>query len=144
MKFYIYNLGCKVNSYESNIMMEDLERCGFVKGTETDSDIYIINTCTVTNTSDNKSMKTIRKVLRLYPDKIVVACGCMTQVNSLYLKDLNVSIIIGNHGKSKITEYINKYLEDKKQIIDIPKNLLHFFLVSLYSSNTSVSIIFNA
>ena len=119
MKFYIYNLGCKVNSYESNIMMEDLERCGFVKGTETDSDIYIINTCTVTNTSDNKSMKTIRKVLRLYPDKIVVACGCMTQVNSLYLKDLNVSIIIGNHGKSKITEYINKYLEDKKQIIDI-------------------------
>ena len=58
MKFYIYNLGCKVNSYESNIMMEDLERCGFVKGTETDSDIYIINTCTVTNTSDNKSMKT--------------------------------------------------------------------------------------
>jgi len=119
MKFYIYNLGCKVNSYESNIMMEDLERCGFVKGTETDSDIYIINTCTVTNTSDNKSMKTIRKVLRLYPDKIVVACGCMTQVNSLYLKDLNVSIIIGNHGKSKITEYINKYLKDKKQIIDI-------------------------
>ena len=119
MKFYIYNLGCKVNSYESNIMMEDLERCGFVKGTETDSDIYIINTCTVTNTSDNKSMKTIRKVLRLYPDKIVVACGCMTQVNSLYLKNLNVSIIIGNHGKSKITEYINNYLEDKKQIIDI-------------------------
>ena len=119
MKFYIYNLGCKVNSYESNIMMEDLERCGFVKGTETDSDIYIINTCTVTNTSDNKSMKTIRKVLRLYPDKIVVACGCMTQVNSLYLKNLNVSIIIGNHGKSKITEYINKYLKDKKQIIDI-------------------------
>lgn len=119
MNFYIYNLGCKVNSYESNIMMEDLERCGFVKGTETDSDIYIINTCTVTNTSDNKSMKTIRKVLRLHPDKIVVACGCMTQVNSLYLKDLNVSIIIGNHGKSKITEYIKKYIKDKKQIIDI-------------------------
>ena len=119
MKFYIYNLGCKVNSYESNIMMEDLERCGFSKGNETDSDIYIINTCTVTNTSDNKSMKTIRKALRLHPDKIIVACGCMTQVNSLYLKDLNVSIIIGNHGKSKITEYINKYLKDKKQIIDI-------------------------
>lgn len=119
MKFYIYNLGCKVNSYESNIMMEDLERCGFSKGNETDSDIYIINTCTVTNTSDNKSMKTIRKALRLHPDKIIVACGCMTQVNSLYLKDLNVSIIIGNHGKSKIAEYINKYIKDKKQIIDI-------------------------
>lgn len=119
MKFYIYNLGCKVNSYESNIMLEDLERCGFSKGNETDSDIYIINTCTVTNTSDNKSMKTIRKALRLHPDKIIVACGCMTQVNSLYLKDLNVSIIIGNQGKSKIAEYINKYIKDKKQIIDI-------------------------
>ena len=119
MKFYIYNLGCKVNSYESNIMLEDLERCGFSKGNETDSDIYIINTCTVTNTSDNKSMKTIRKALRLHPDKIIVACGCMTQVNSLYLKDLNVSIIIGNQGKSKIAEYINKYMNDKKQIIDI-------------------------
>ena len=119
MKFYIYNLGCKVNSYESNIMAEDLERSGFIKGNEDDSDIYIINTCTVTNTSDNKSMKTIRRVLRLYPNKIVVACGCMTQVNSLFLKDLNVSIIIGNHGKSKITQYINEYLKDKKQIIDI-------------------------
>lgn len=119
MKFYIYNLGCKVNSYESNIMAEDLERSGFIKGNEDDSDIYIINTCTVTNTSDNKSMKTIRRVLRLYPNKIVVACGCMTQVNSLFLKDLNVSIVIGNHGKSKITQYINEYLKDKKQIIDI-------------------------
>ena len=119
MKFYIYNLGCKVNTYESNIMKENLESNGFIAGSDTDSDIYIINTCTVTNTSDNKSMKMIRRVKRLYPDKIIIACGCMTQVNSLYLKDLDVSIILGNKGKSKISDYIKRYINDKKQIVDI-------------------------
>lgn len=119
MKFYIYNLGCKVNSYESNIMKENLEANGYVQGNEEDSDIYIINTCTVTNTSDNKSLKIIRRVLRNHPNKITVACGCMTQVNSVYLKDLDVKVIIGNKGKSKIVDYINEYIKTKKQIIDI-------------------------
>ncbi len=119
MKFYIYNLGCKVNSYESNIMKENLEANGYVQGNEDDSDIYIINTCTVTNTSDNKSLKIIRRVLRNHPNKITVACGCMTQVNSVYLKDLDVKVIIGNKGKSKIVDYINEYIKTKKQIIDI-------------------------
>ena len=119
MKFYIYNLGCKVNSYESNIMKENLEANGYVQGNEDDSDIYIINTCTVTNTSDNKSLKIIRRVLRNHPNSIIVACGCMTQVNSVYLKDLDVKVIIGNKGKSKIVDYINEYIKTKKQIIDI-------------------------
>ena len=119
MKFYIYNLGCKVNSYESNIMKENLEANGYVQGNENDSDIYIINTCTVTNTSDNKSLKIIRRVLRNHPNSITVACGCMTQVNSVYLKDLDVKVIIGNIGKSKIVDYINEYIKTKKQIIDI-------------------------
>lgn len=119
MKFYIYNLGCKVNSYESNIMKENLEANGYVQGNEDDSDIYIINTCTVTNTSDNKSLKIIRRVLRNHPNSITIACGCMTQVNSVYLKDLDVKVIIGNKGKSKIVDYINEYIKTKKQIINI-------------------------
>ena len=119
MKFYIYNLGCKVNSYESNVMKEALEDAGYIYGNEDDSDIYIINTCTVTNTSDNKSLKVIRRVLRNHPNSITIACGCMTQVNSLYLKEMNVKVIIGNKGKSKIVDYINEYLKTKKQIIDI-------------------------
>ena len=108
MKFYIYNLGCKVNSYESNVMKEALEDAGYIYGNEDDSDIYIINTCTVTNTSDNKSLKVIRRVLRNHPNSITIACGCMTQVNSLYLKEMNVKVIIGNKGKSKIVDYINE------------------------------------
>ena len=119
MKFYIYTLGCKVNTYESNVMRDKLINNGFIESNEEDSDIYIINTCTVTNTSDNKSLKTVRQVLRNYPGKIVVVVGCMTQVSSNLLDDLDVSIVLGNVGKSKIVDYINLYLKDKKKIVDI-------------------------
>lgn len=119
MKFYIYTLGCKVNTYESNVMRDKLLNNGFIESSEEDSDIYIINTCTVTNTSDNKSLKTVRQVLRNHPGKIVIVVGCMTQVSSGLLDDLDVSIILGNVGKSKIVDYINEYLKNKKKIVDI-------------------------
>lgn len=122
MKFYIYNLGCKVNSYEANIMSEDLIRHDFIVGTEEDSDIYIINTCTVTNTSDNKSLKTIRRALRKKDKAIVVVVGCMSQVNPECLDDLNVAVVLGNSGKSNISHYINEYLKTNKKIIDV-KNI---------------------
>ncbi|MBR6690056.1 MAG: tRNA (N(6)-L-threonylcarbamoyladenosine(37)-C(2))-methylthiotransferase MtaB [Bacilli bacterium] len=119
MKFYIYTLGCKVNTYESNVMKDKLINSGYIEGSENNSDIYIINTCTVTNTSDNKSLKVVRRVIKNYSKAIVVVVGCMTQVNSNLLKDLNVSIILGNSGKSKIVEYIEKYKRTNKPIIDI-------------------------
>jgi len=119
MKFYIYTLGCKVNTYESNVMKDNLINNGYIEGNETDSDIYIINTCTVTNTSDNKSLKVVRRVLKNYPSSIVIVVGCMTQVNPDILKDLNVSIILGNSGKSKIVEYIEKYKKSNKSIIEV-------------------------
>ena len=116
MKFYIYTLGCKVNTYESNVMRDKLINNGYVEGTQDNSDIYIINTCTVTNTSDNKSLKTIRQVKRNHEDAIVVVVGCMSQVNSGLLDDLNVSIILGNSGKSDIVKYIEEYRSNKKNI----------------------------
>ena len=116
MKFYIYTLGCKVNTYESNVMRDKLLNTGYLEGTELDSDIYIINTCTVTNTSDNKSLKMVRRVIKNKPNSIIVVVGCMTQVNSKLLDDLNVSIILGNSGKSKIVEYIEEYKNTKKPI----------------------------
>ena len=119
MKFYIYTLGCKVNTYESNVIRDKLINSGYIETTEESADIYIINTCTVTNTSDNKSLKTIRKVLNNHPNSISVVVGCMTQVNSQLLKDLNVSIVLGNSGKSKIVEYIEKYKKEKTPIIEI-------------------------
>lgn len=119
MKFYIYTLGCKVNTYESNVIKDNLINNGYIEGNEDDSDIYIINTCTVTNTSDNKSLKAIRRVVKNYPDSISIAVGCMTQVNYQLLEDLNVSIVLGNNGKSKIVDYIEEYRKFKRPIIDV-------------------------
>ena len=119
MKFYIYTLGCKVNTYESNVMRENLIKNGFIESDEKNADIYIINTCTVTNTSDNKSLKIIRRILNHYSEKICVVVGCMTQVHPEVLKNLNVSIILGNSEKSNISYYINKYISEKNNIIKI-------------------------
>lgn len=119
MKFYIYTLGCKVNTYESNIMRDNLLNSGYIEGSIDNSDIYIINTCTVTNTSDNKSLKVIRRVLREHPEAITIAVGCMVQVNSELLKDLGVSIVLGNKDKSKIVDYIQQYKINKRNITDI-------------------------
>ncbi len=119
MKFYIYTLGCKVNTYESNVIKDKLINSGYVYSDADSADIYIINTCTVTNTSDNKSLKTIRQVLRNHKDAIIVVVGCMSQVNYKLLSDLDLSIILGNSGKSKIVSYIEKYKKDGKKIIDI-------------------------
>ena len=121
MKFYIYTLGCKVNTYESNVMSDLLKDKGYkeVSNLE-DADVYIINTCTVTNTADNKSLKIIRQAHRTNPNALIVVCGCMSQHR---FKDLigmeGVSVVLGNKNKSKIAEYIEKYQKDKKQIVDI-------------------------
>ena len=119
MKFYIYTLGCKVNTYESNVMRDKLLNNGFIESDEENADIYIINTCTVTNTSDNKSLKVVRQYLRNHPDKVIAVVGCMTQVSSNLLDSLDVSIVLGNVGKSRIVDYINEYLKTKKKIVDI-------------------------
>ncbi len=127
MKFFIYTLGCKVNTYESNVMKDKLLNNGYIEGSEIDSDIYIINTCTVTNTSDNKSLKVVRRVLKNKPNSIVVVVGCMTQVNSKLLDDLDVSIILGNSGKSRIVEYIEEYKKNKEKIVDVQDIMISDF-----------------
>ena len=115
MTFKIYTLGCKVNAYESNVMAEKMQKSGFKSvPIEEHADIIIINTCTVTNTADSKSMKMIHKAKK--EGSIVVACGCMVQ-NKQKIED--VDILIGNVGKSKIDEIISKYLEEKQAISDI-------------------------
>ena len=113
MKFYIYTLGCKVNTYESNIMKEQLVDKGYIE--DKDADIFIVNSCTVTNTSDNKTLKLIRRIRREYPNSLIIVTGCLTQVESKNIEDAN--IIIGNVGKSNILKYIEEYKNEK--IIDI-------------------------
>ena len=117
MKFNIITLGCKVNTYESNVMRDILVDNGFEE-VDKDADIYIINTCTVTNTSDNKSLKELRRIKREYPNSIVIICGCMTQVRN-DLDEIDANIIIGNKGKSDIVNLINEYKLNNKKIIKV-------------------------
>ena len=126
MKFIIYNLGCKVNSYESNVMTENLESAGYILTDNVEeANIAIVNTCSVTNTADSKSLKTLRQVKKNNPNIILIACGCLAQVNSEIIKEkTNADIIIGNIGKSKIVDLIKNYLRDKNSIEDI-KDIMH-------------------
>lgn len=120
MKFYIYTLGCKVNMYESNVMMDSLINAGYEKGEENHSDIYIINTCTVTNTADNKSLKMIRHANKKNPNAIIVVAGCMVQTGKEKLSEVEkVDIVLGNKNKSKIVDYIEKYKKEKRKLEDI-------------------------
>jgi len=126
MKFYIYTLGCKVNTYESNVVRDSLINNGYKEVLQEEienADIYIINTCTVTNTSDNKSLKIVRHVLRNHPNSIIIVMGCMTQINYKLLDDLNVSIIIGNKYKSEIPKLIEQYKSNNKKIVKV-ENIL--------------------
>ena len=134
MKFYIYTLGCKVNTYESSVMRDNLLEAGYEESSnKEEADIYIINTCTVTNTSDNKSLKMIRQAIRENKDAIVVVTGCMSQIRYKELSKIEgIDIIIGSYGKNNIVNYIKEYQKNKKQIIDIKDlNLVEFESMNL-------------
>ena len=116
MTFCILTLGCKVNSYESNVMRDKLINKGYLEVSD-NADIYIINTCTVTNTADNKSMKLIRRIVKEHGDSIIVVCGCMVQNRKESID--GVDIIIGNVGKASICDYIDEYVKTKSKKFDI-------------------------
>ena len=89
MKFKIVTLGCKVNTYESVFMKEELIKAGYHE--EEPADIIIINTCSVTNVADNKSKKVIRHEKRNNPQAIIVVCGCSAENNREKLNDLGIN-----------------------------------------------------
>lgn len=118
MKFNIITLGCKVNQYESNMMKEKMLSSNFLYEEKLeDSDIVIINTCTVTNTADRKSLKMVRRIKREYPDKVLVVAGCSSQNKQEEYKDIDVDILIGNKDKSKVDTLISDYLKNKNKVI---------------------------
>ena len=134
MKFNIYTLGCKVNTYESNFMKDSLKREGYIEvSTNESADISIINTCTVTNTADNKSKKTIRHAIHENPNAIIVVVGCFSQ-NQKNVKIEGVDIVIGNQGKSKIVDYIKTYQKLQLPIHDV-REMKHLTFESMTLDN---------
>ena len=122
MKFNIITLGCKVNSYESNFMKEALIKNGFSFCNENKKcDILILNTCTVTDTSDKKSMKEVRRLKRENPKAILVVCGCSVQNNKGSYEGYDIDILMGNINKNNIVNVINEYLDKKTPLEYIAK-----------------------
>ena len=102
MKFCIKTLGCKVNTYESELIHNLFIRKGYVYSEE-DADIYVVNTCTVTNMSDRKSRGVIHNIRRNHPNSILVVTGCFSQnaFNTGRLDEIDADIVLGNKDKSK-------------------------------------------
>ena len=122
MKFNIITLGCKVNSYESNFMKEALVKNGFsFCNLNEKRAILILNTCTVTDTSDKKSLKEVRRLKRENPNAILVVCGCSVQNDKTKYDDLGINILMGNINKSNIVSIIEKYLDDKTPVEYVAK-----------------------
>lgn len=121
MTFSIYTLGCKVNSYESEFMTHLFISRGYKKVEyEENADIYVINTCTVTNTSDNKSKKIINHTRKNNPNSIIVVCGCYAQYKKGNIDNIdNVDIILGNKDKSKIVDIVEEYIKEHKKIKNV-------------------------
>lgn len=111
-------LGCKVNQYETNAMEQKFIQAGYqIKNFNEKADIYIINTCTVTNMSDKKSRQMIRKAKQLNKDAIVVAVGCYVQTAKEELENIKeLDLILGNNEKKDIVQYVEKYQSGIKQI----------------------------
>lgn len=121
-KVALHNLGCKVNAYETEAMQELLEQNGYeIVPFKEGADIYIINTCTVTNMADRKSRQMLHRAKKMNPDAIVIAAGCYVQTEKGKV-DESIDIIIGNNKKKDIIEIIKDYEKEqclKKEIIDI-------------------------
>ena len=112
----VLTLGCKVNTYESEYIIHLLKEHGYqIKSFEEVCDVYIINTCTVTNTSDVKSRKMIRQAIKRNPDACIVAMGCFIEANKDYSIP-GLDIVIGNKDKSKIVEILDEYFSKKEEI----------------------------
>lgn len=137
MKVGICSLGCKVNIYESELVTNILKNNNYtVVDFEDKADIYIINTCSVTNESDKKSRKMINRAKKNNPAAIIIVMGCYSQVNA---EDIDVDIVLGNKDKSKIVEIIEEYIktkQKKKIIYDLTKVEFEKMEITNFDSHT--------
>ena len=117
-----YTLGCKVNQYETNAMIQKFKEAGYeiVNVNEDISDICIVNTCTVTNMSDRKSRQILRKVKEKNNDAIIIATGCYAQIAKKDLENMpELDIVIGNDEKIDIIKYLEQYEKKHKKVLEI-------------------------
>ena len=121
MKVSTITLGCKVNQYETQAMLNQLLQGGFSAcQTGEDADIILLNSCTVTSTSDHKVKQTLHKARREHPHAVIVLTGCMPQAFPELAEDLtDADIVLGNSNRSSLLPHILQYLSTRQRIIDI-------------------------
>ncbi len=120
-KVAFLTLGCKTNQYETNGMSQKFIEAGYeICDLKDNPDIFIVNTCTVTNIADRKSRQALRKIKDDNKNLIVIAVGCYAQVAKNVLEEMKeIDIVLGNKEKKDIVKYVESYLEEKNKIVDI-------------------------
>ena len=123
-----HTLGCKVNQYETEAMTEQFIKAGYQIGQfDEKNDIYIVNTCTVTNIADKKSRKMLSRAKKINPDGMVIAVGCYVQIRHDELQDMPyIDLLIGNTKKNQLVEIVKAYQEENKkepEIEDVHHNI---------------------
>lgn len=121
MKVALYTLGCRVNSYESEAMAEQFIKEGYdVVDFSEFADVYVINTCTVTNMGDKKSRQMIGRARRLNPEAIIAVVGCYSQIASVEVASIEgVDVVLGSRNKGEVVYWVNRTREEKKQVIEV-------------------------
>ena len=109
----LHNLGCKVNAYETEAMQQILEKAGYeIVPFQEQADVYVINTCSVTNMADRKSRQMIHRARKQNPDAVIVAAGCYVQTaGERQEEDETIDIVIGNNKKHELAERLEEFFE---------------------------------
>lgn len=140
MKIFIETLGCKVNTYESEVIKSNFLNNGYDEAsTLEEADVIIVNTCSVTNQSDAKSRKVIRNAKRRNEKAIIAVCGCSSQNHQEELLPLDIDILIGNKDKTKIVDMVNEYQKNHQKIVkfyDMKNTDFENMLIKNYEDRT--------
>lgn len=142
----LYTLGCKVNHYETEAIWQLFKEAGYVRGDfEKNSDVYVINTCTVTNTGDKKSRQVIRRAVRKNPDAVICVTGCYAQTSPAEIMAIpGVDIVVGTQDRTKLLGLIDEFRTERQPINavrNIMKNRIYEELdVPTFSDRTRASL----
>jgi threonylcarbamoyladenosine tRNA methylthiotransferase MtaB len=121
MKIAFYTLGCKVNTYETESVWERFKDQGYERVNHTEfADVYVINTCTVTNSGDAKSRKTIRRFIKRNPEAIIAVMGCYSQIDPSAIARMDgVDIIIGTKHREQLVQKVQTFVRERERILDV-------------------------
>ena len=121
-KAALHNLGCKVNAYETEAMQTLLEEAGYeIVDFHEQADVYVINTCSVTNIADRKSRQMLHQAKKRNPEAVIVACGCYVQTSPEKVEaDEAVDVVIGNNQKHRLPELLEAYFDNGEKLCEVP------------------------